>query len=78
MEGYGTWEDLKERIMEAAPRVAEEGGIRAFAEKDLAHELGMEDAQGKRQFSTAVNRLVDEGRLRSNPGLTKNLSIGGG
>ena len=78
MEGYGTWEDLKERIMDAAPRVAEEGGIRAFAENDLARELGMEDAQGKRQISTAVNQLVDEGRLRSNPGLSKSLSIGSG
>ncbi|WP_047866621.1 hypothetical protein [Rubrobacter aplysinae] len=78
MEGYGTWEDLKERIMEAAPGVAEEGGIRAFTENDLARELSMEDAQGKRQLSTAVNQLVDEGRLRSNPGLSKNLSIGTG
>jgi hypothetical protein len=78
VEGYGTWEDLKERIMKAAPRVAEEGGTRAFTENDLARELGMEDAQGKRQLSTAVHQLVNEGRLRSYPGLSKNLSIGSG
>jgi hypothetical protein len=75
MEGYGTWEDLKERIMNAAPKVAEEGGLRAFTANDLARELGMEDAQGKRQLSIAVHQLVDEGRLGSNPGLSKNLSI---
>lgn len=78
MEGYGTWEDLKERIMNAAPKVAEEGGLRAFTANDLARELGMEDAQGKRQISIAVHQLVDEGRLVSNPGLSKNLSIGTG
>lgn len=78
MEGYGTWEDLKERVMEAAPRVAEEKGLRAFNVSDLARELGMEDTQGRRQLSIVVQQLVDEGRLRSNPGLSKGLSMGSG
>lgn len=78
MEGYGNWEDLKERVMDAALGVAEAGGLRAFTVNDLARELGMEDAQGKRQLSTAVHQLVDEGRLRKNPGLSKELSIGSG
>ena len=38
----------------------------------------MEDAQGKRQISSAVNQLVNEGRLRHYPGLSEPLSMGGG
>jgi hypothetical protein len=79
MEGYETWEELKERVMSSAPKLEdEESGTRDFALNDLAHELGMEDVPEKRQLSIIVNQLVNEGQLLRHPGLNGALSIGSG
>lgn len=79
MEGYETWEELKERVMSSTPKLEdEESGTRDFALNDLDRELGMEDVPEKRQLSIVVNQLVNEGRLLRHPGLNAALSIGSG
>lgn len=78
MEGYGTWEDLKERVMDAAPKLAEESDMQAFTLVELARELNMDDTRERWQLSTAVNQLANEGRLRRYPGLSKEIAIGSG
>lgn len=79
MEGYETWQELKERVMASAPKLEDkESGTRGFTFNDLARELDMEDAPGKRQLSIVVNQLVNEGRLLRHPGLNGALSIGSG